>query len=194
MNAKKTIYITGGTGFLGKRLELALLESGYDVKIFTRSPKKPNHVSYDLPQSELMKMINGSYSVINLAGAPIIGKRWTNEYKKELYNSRIDTTKRFADIISLCEDPPKVFISASAIGYYNDHGEEWIDEGTKAGDSFISKLCDDWEQAAEVAEEKQMFLSQGLELYLKKALELFSRWSYLLNYLLVVQSDLVNSI
>lgn len=154
MDAQKKIFITGGTGFLGKRLENALLEQGYEVMIFTRNPKKPNHVSYNLSQSELIEKINDSYAVINLAGAPIIGKRWTEEYKKELYDSRINITKQFSEIISLCKTPPLIFISASAIGFYNDHGDDWINEKTEVGNSFISKLCEDWEQATLSAKAK----------------------------------------
>jgi uncharacterized protein (TIGR01777 family) len=106
-----------------------------------------NRDSIKLSDNEFLeKKIEGADAVINLAGAPIL-KRWTEPYRKEIYNSRIETTHKIANAIVQAKVKPKVFISNSAIGIYdtlNVHKEE----STGFSDNFLGKLCRDWEAEA----------------------------------------------
>lgn len=153
------IIISGGTGFIGSRLSVKLAKSGYKIYILSRDPKKESSkhqnlkfVKWDLNQkSEFYKeYFEKSKAVINLAGASI-GKRWTKEYKKELYDSRINTTKKIVDIISICKNPPECMLSASGANAYKDAGDEIITESSPTGDDFLANLCKDWESEANKA-------------------------------------------
>lgn len=141
------IYITGGTGFIGGALQKQLLAKKHQLTIQTRTPKAPNHV-------KSVKEVNSSIdAVINLAGAGIADKRWTAKRKQELLDSRIKFTEQL--IQDLAEHPPKLFINASANGYYGVHGDEWLDEGSEAGEDFGAQLCQRWERAARTITNEQ---------------------------------------
>lgn len=135
--SNKTIAITGGTGFVGSHLVRLFKELGSKVIILTR---------VDLHHKDtLLKKICEADIIINLAGANII-HRWSDEYKKTLRDSRIDTTKALVNAINSCEKP-KLLISTSAVGIYaND--KEYCEENIKTSDDFLSKLCQEWEEEA----------------------------------------------
>ncbi len=149
------IIITGGTGFLGSSLIDDLVNLGYKCIVFTRSPEQnKNTESIEfiewIPESSyLAKYISGSKAVINLAGAPIAGKRWTTEYKRIIIDSRVDTTKALVEAINQCTEKPEKFLSSSASGYFGDRGEEKLIEECSPGDDFLSEVCIKWEQATE---------------------------------------------
>lgn len=135
------IAIAGSTGFIGKKLTEKFHTLNYDVIPLKREDFKPDN------NQELIKKIDGCDIVINLAGATI-AKRWTKKYKKILYNSRIETTRILAEAINNLKNKPKKFISVSAIGIYdniNDHTEN----SKNFGDTFLSKICIDWEAEAQ---------------------------------------------
>jgi uncharacterized protein (TIGR01777 family) len=90
--------------------------------------------------------------VVNLAGEPIAGKRWSKEQKEKLRSSRIDATRAIVRAIAKANAKPKVLLNASAVGYYGAHGEETVTESTPAGSDFLSRLCADWEAEALKAE------------------------------------------
>lgn len=147
------ILITGGTGFIGTELRDILLRKGHHLVVITRTPsqyaeeqaKNQQFISWD---DSLIEAMDEADAVINLAGSPIFGQRWTDEIKDRIYSSRIDNTKKLVDAIGLCSNPPEVMISASAVGYYGDRGDEVLDESEPAGNGFLSKVCHDWETAA----------------------------------------------
>ncbi|GAB5466552.1 MAG: TIGR01777 family oxidoreductase [Candidatus Kapaibacteriales bacterium] len=150
---KKKIYITGGTGFLGKRLTSALKEKGYEVNIFTRRPNEAkgeadNYIGYPETLVGLAAEVEGAHGIINLAGAGVVDRRWTDERKKLLYESRIDITSRLSEAIGKCENPSNVFLSSSGSGYYGARASEKLTEKSSAGSDFLAKLCVDWEEAA----------------------------------------------
>lgn len=151
----KTIVITGGTGFLGSSLVEDLIESGYNCLVFTRNPSEYNEgekLKYQewIPDIDyLVQYINGCYAVINLAGAPIVGSRWTDSYKEKIIKSRTDTTKALVDAVNKCSNPPEKFLSSSASGYFGDRGDYKLVEDDKAGTEFISQVCIEWEKATE---------------------------------------------
>lgn len=92
--------------------------------------------------------IDGAYAVINLSGESVADKRWTSAQKKELRNSRIQTTKALVDAIGQAKTKPKVFINASAIGYYGPRDDSPLDEKTPLGTGFLADLCQEWEGEA----------------------------------------------
>jgi uncharacterized protein (TIGR01777 family) len=147
------IILTGGTGFLGSSLISDLVERGYNCVVFTRSPEKyksteaVKHIEWIPESSYLTKYISGSKAVINLAGAPIAGKRWTDEYKKLIIDSRVDTTNALVDAINRCKTKPEMLLSSSASGYFGDRDDEILTEDSNPGDDFLAEVCKKWEEA-----------------------------------------------
>ncbi len=151
----KKIVITGGTGFLGTSLIEDLVNLDYKCIVFTRSPEKytsTDKVEYIewIPQTDyLIQSINGCFAIINLAGAPIAGKRWSDDYKKEIINSRVETTKILVEAVNQCSEKPEKFLSSSASGYFGNRGDEILTESSAPGDNFLAEVCIKWEQATE---------------------------------------------
>jgi len=133
---KKTIAISGSTGFVGSHLSKALKDEGNDIIPVTRK-------DFKLPANELAQKLKGVDALIHLAGAPII-KRWTEEHKKEIYHSRIDTTDKLVAAMKEMNSKPQVFISTSAIGIYED-GQEHTEQSEDLNDGFMGRVCIDWE-------------------------------------------------
>lgn len=157
---KKKILMTGGTGLIGKKLASELCIQGAYVKILTRNVKKAidlfsrNYAlefldlkKYDNPLT-LKTVIEDTDVVINLAGQNVGDKRWNNDYKDEIYSSRINSTKLIVDSIKLSSNKPEVLISASGVGVYGDKGDERVIEGSEPGTDFLAKVCVDWENEA----------------------------------------------
>ena len=150
----KRIIITGGTGFLGESLVNDLLSEGYECVVYTRNPGKYNNrtsLQYKewIEDVDYLKTdINNSYAVINLAGAPIIGSRWTEKYKKEIIDSRVNTTNALVNAINSCSNPPVKFLSSSASGYFGNRADEILTEDSKPGSNFLAQVCMKWEEAA----------------------------------------------
>ena len=145
--------ITGGTGFIGKKLVSFLIQNNHEITILTRNNKKINNSSINAIE-DLASINKDQYFdvIINLAGASI-SKRWTEAYKKELINSRITITQNLISLISRLEKKPKLLISASAIGYYGIHEEgSVLDEKSKPIRGFTHLLCKRWECEAIKAE------------------------------------------
>ncbi len=157
----KTIGITGGSGFVGTHLTDLLIEKGHNVIIFTRStinqPKKPN-IRYSLWEPHNgkcdLRLLKEIDAVVNLAGAGITDKRWTANRKKEIVDSRVESTnflvQRLRDHAPQC----KTFISASATGFYgpDEPGKIPFKEDAAACSDFLGQVCDAWEKAAHEAE------------------------------------------
>jgi len=148
------ILITGGTGFIGTYLRPMLLREGHYLTIVSRNPEKykeesaknQRFVSWD---GDLVQAMEKADIVINLAGSSIFGTRWTDEVKQKIYSSRIDCTTQLVEAIEKASDRPSVMISASGADYYGGRGNEVLDESAEAGDTFLAKVCKDWEMAAE---------------------------------------------
>ncbi|MBU0923492.1 TIGR01777 family oxidoreductase [bacterium] len=136
----KTIAITGASGFVGTSL----------IKYFSALEYKVITIARDVlnNQEKLNEILNSSDIVINLAGANIIN-RWSESYKKLLYSSRIDTTSKIVNTIKNIQNKPKLLISTSAVGIY-DNKETYNENGNYSND-FLSKLCQDWENEASKA-------------------------------------------
>ncbi len=146
------ILITGGTGTIGSFITKQLLQEGNEVIWLTRS-KKPNtqihQIIWDFKSPLPSDAIPQVDIIIHLAGSSIAGKRWNEQVKKEIYDSRIQTTNWLYEYCKNARQFPEKFISASAIGYYGvDTGDQWLTEKSNFGTDFLSVLTQDWEKAA----------------------------------------------
>jgi len=149
----KKIAIFGGSGFIGKNLIAKLKQKDCFVINFTRNATKyvaniDENIQYSINSNNWKTNLEGTVAVINLAGATIASKRWTNSYKKIIYNSRIETTELIVNTINKLNNKPEIFINASAVGYYGNCENEIITEQSHAGNDFLSKVCIDWENSA----------------------------------------------
>jgi len=133
------IAMSGSTGFVGGHLTKAFRERGWTVIPLGRDDFKGDDAA-------LSRKIEGVEVVINLAGASVAA-RWTKEYKKIMYGSRIETTKKIVDAMAGAGEKPRLFISTSAVGLYGAGGV-YTEENARYGDDFLGKLASDWEQAA----------------------------------------------
>jgi uncharacterized protein len=134
------ISMSGASGFIGSMLNKRFIENGWMVNVINRESLAMNDKEF------LERKIEGSDVVINLAGAPIL-KRWNDSYKKEIYHSRIDTTRKIVTAIKHSDRKPRVFISGSAIGIYNSI-ETHTEESQHFADDFMGNVCQDWEHEA----------------------------------------------
>lgn len=153
----KEIILTGGSGLIGTQLTKTLINNNYRVIIVTRdvehakksNPYASKYFLWDYQNSEkLREKIEGKYAVIHLAGANLFTKRWTSNYKKIIYNSRIESTKNLVNIINRTTKKPEVFICASGVNYYGDSGDEILTEDSDGAQDFLAKLTADWENEA----------------------------------------------
>lgn len=156
------IIICGGGGFIGQRLTSLLLYKGYDVVILDRnqsritSPKLQSYV-IDLLDTSLFesRWFADTEAVINLSGRDILAL-WTKEYKKAIWESRVTVNQKLIDFISTLEQKPRTFISASAVGFYGDKGENDVDETAVSGKGYLADVCIAWEKEARRAEKMGM--------------------------------------
>jgi uncharacterized protein (TIGR01777 family) len=151
------ILITGGTGFIGQTLCPTLLAAGHTLTVLSRSPDKVLTL-FDkrvTPLNTLQALEDSDHfdAIINLAGAPIVGGRWTNKRKQILIHSRIDITQELVKFIARSKTKPNVFLSGSAIGFYGDQGDNIVDEFSLSHDDFGHQLCAKWENEAEKAKQ-----------------------------------------
>jgi uncharacterized protein len=147
------ILITGSTGLIGSALTSYLIKSQHRVlRMVRRTPVNADEISWDPVSGTLDKSaIEGLDAVVHLAGANLADGRWTAKRKQSLRDSRIVGTRFLAQSLAHLFDPPKVFISISAIGYYGDRGEEELEEESDKGKGFLSDLCYEWEMATAAA-------------------------------------------
>lgn len=143
-----TVLISGTTGLVGKKLKSVLESKNYTVKSLSRK-KEENSFYWNLNENYIdPKAFENVDAIIHLAGAPISSK-WTKEYKKELYDSRIKTADLLFDFAKKYSPHLKTFITASGTNYYGTFtSDKILTEKDKNGDDFLGNLCKDWEYAA----------------------------------------------
>lgn len=169
----KYIGITGGTGLIGKHLSKLLADDGYEIIIFTRKPDKKrkyiknttyaywNPVKNQIDTDKLAKV----EAMVHLAGAGIADKRWTEQRKTDIVDSRVLGTQFIVEQLRQHAPDCKVLVSSSAIGYYGeDNGGEPFTENAIPADDFLGRTCVKWEDASEPAEEftRRVVLRMGI--------------------------------
>lgn len=147
------ILITGATGFIGRYLVKSLNSRGEDLFVVTRNTDSAKKVFPDLKHfiewDNLDSVKNVKIdAIINLAGMNLDEKRWNEKVKKQIYDSRIISTRRVVELIKTMPAKPEVLINASGVDYYGDTGDNDIDENAPPANSFFSKVVQDWEKEA----------------------------------------------
>jgi hypothetical protein len=148
------VVVSGSSGFLGTALCASLRHDGHDVvRLVRRRPAEPDEAQWD-PVRGLVNIadLDHADAVVNLSGANVGAQRWTRYYKRLLHDSRVQTTAVLAAALARLPVQPRVFVSASGIGFYgSDRGIDILDETAAAGGGFLAHLCREWEQAASPA-------------------------------------------
>lgn len=145
---KKTILIAGGTGLVGSRLQEIAEKSDFECYILTRTPKKKNHIHWDISKNYIDKNALPEVDyLVNLTGEGIADKKWTAERKAELLDSRTEPIKLLSNFLSELKSPIKAFVSASGVGYYGNGGEKWQKETDESGTDFLAHTAKLWEEA-----------------------------------------------
>ncbi|RJQ19422.1 MAG: TIGR01777 family protein [Nitrospiraceae bacterium] len=148
------ILITGGTGFIGTALCRELRNTGHTVIVTSRRRSDSKEkLTWDPPDLIPPDVISNFDAVINLAGEPIASGRWTKEKKRKILSSRVTATRALVDSMRNAGAKPGVLISASAIGYYGAHGDEYVTEDTPPSSDFLADVCVKWEAEALKAQE-----------------------------------------
>jgi len=147
------VFVTGATGFIGKEVLYLLRERGHSIIALTRNAEK---ASISLPvvceivegnsqkSEEWIQKLEGVDAVLHLAGENVAG-RWNAHRKREIVRSRIESTRNLTNAFENLEQKPSVFVSASAIGYYGDRGNDELNENSTLGTGFLAEVCQSWE-------------------------------------------------
>lgn len=159
------LFITGGTGLIGRALVSALIQQGDQVTVLTRSPQRvhallPKTTQFCTALSDIPSFDDVDV-VINLAGEPIFDYRWTDSQKQRLRESRLSITQQLVAKINQSTSRP-AFLSGSATGIYGDYGEKAIDENASFAQSFTAQLCQDWENIALQANTRVCLIRTGM--------------------------------
>ncbi|MGN6225084.1 TIGR01777 family oxidoreductase [Pseudoxanthomonas sp.] len=147
------ILLTGGTGFIGRALCARLLAGGHRLTVWSRRPAAARQLLPGVSVIEDLAEAGEIEAVVNLAGEPLVGRRWDARRKQAIRDSRLGTTAKLLRWMAPQLRRPHVLVSGSAIGYYGAHGDSLLDESSAAGDDFAATLCRDWEHAAMQAED-----------------------------------------
>jgi uncharacterized protein (TIGR01777 family) len=147
------VFITGATGLIGRPLCSALLAAGHRVTALSRSgapagfPAGARSVRGDpATAGRWQEELAACDACVNLAGEPVAAGRWTGERKRRIRESRVESTRRVAEVVAA--RGPSVLVSGSAVGYYGPRGDEPLDEAASPGSDFLAGVCREWEAAA----------------------------------------------
>ncbi|HOC70571.1 MAG: Epimerase family protein [Candidatus Hydrogenedentes bacterium ADurb.Bin101] len=165
------VLITGATGLIGRAINGYLKTKGVETVTLVRKPPVPSdssHLYWD-PDKRVLNPhgLEQFDAVVHLAGENIAAGRWTVERKRRIFDSRIKGTSLLSTALAACATPPKVAISASAVGYYGDCGNAVLEESAGPGRGFLAETCRAWEAAAQPlvdAGVRTIFLRTGMVL------------------------------
>jgi hypothetical protein len=149
------ILISGASGLLGTHLIPTLKAKGHEIyKLVRKTPKSADEIQWDalkgFAETEAAKLENFD-AVVHLAGDNIASENWSAEKKRKIRESRVTGTRVLVDALRETQSPPKIFVSASATGFYGDRGDESLTEDSPKGEGFLPDVCDEWEQEARKA-------------------------------------------
>lgn len=146
------ILIAGASGLIGSALIPSLKADGAEVTRLVRSTPKPGEVEWH-PNQDAMDpaRLEGFDAVINLAGENVAAGRWTEDQKRKIHDSRVNGTHLLSEAMAKLAIRPRVFLCASATGFYGDRDDEVLDEHSDSGGGFLAGVCREWEQATEPA-------------------------------------------
>jgi uncharacterized protein (TIGR01777 family) len=179
------VGITGSSGLIGTALRRHLTEVGHSPVPIVRRVARSGEIEWDPAAGRLSPdAISDLDVIVNLAGAGIGSHRWSESYRQQILSSRVDGTRLLATTLAaLGDDGPRALVSASAIGFYGDRGDEVLDERSPSGDGFLASVCRDWEAAASEASHvtRVVHLRTGIVLSrdggaLAKMLPMFRFW------------------
>lgn len=157
------IAIAGASGLIGIALVARLKSDGHEIIRLVRPPlpSTEDRIAWD-PEMGVLNPdeLNGVDAVINLAGENIASLRWTEKKKQKIRDSRIKGTQLLAKTLAEMENPPKIWINASAIGFYGNRGSETLHEKSLPGEGFLSEVCQEWEKATQPAIDKGVRVAQ----------------------------------
>ncbi|MBM3689060.1 MAG: TIGR01777 family protein [Actinobacteria bacterium] len=147
------VAVTGASGLIGSALVPALRARGHEVvRLVRRAPSAPDEVRWDPAAGTVaLAALQGIDGVVHLAGAGVGDKRWTEAYKKEIRDSRVQGTTTIARAMASLDPKPRVLVCGSAIGYYGDTGDRAVTEETPQGAGFLADVVADWEASAQPA-------------------------------------------
>lgn len=145
------ILVSGSSGFIGSALIPYLQDKGFDVSRLIRKKIQSQIDIFWDPENGILEResVEGFDVIINLCGENIVG-RWTQKKKNRIKTSRVNTASLISKTISELTDPPKLFISASAVGFYGNRGDEVLNEKSAIGKGFLAGVSNEWETAAKV--------------------------------------------
>lgn len=163
------ILVSGATGLIGQELTRALIDAGFKVLVLTRNPnlvkrELTSGINYIEWQGEfttwLVREVEKSHAIINLAGEGIAKSRWTRRRRMQLIRSRLGTTRALAKACHYAKKKPEVFVQGSATGFYPLSDIEIFNEDSPRGNSFLARLTNDWEAVAkhELPDEMRLIL------------------------------------
>jgi uncharacterized protein (TIGR01777 family) len=154
------VFVTGATGFIGRALTSRLQHDGHSVVALVRSQARARSslgdrvemISASAGIGPMVSVLERCDGVVNLAGEPLMGGRWTAARRQVLEDSRVAVTDQLARAMAAAKPRPRVLVSGSAVGIYGDRGGEQLSEASSLGDDFLARLCREWESAAQPAE------------------------------------------
>lgn len=149
------IILAGGSGFVGRHLAKIFSGDGHEVIVLSRSDRTIEHAKVIAWTGESLgdwaNLLDGADAVVNLSGESV-SLKWTSENKRKILDSRVKSTETLGKAIHNCRVRPKVWINASATGYYGDQGDAIMDETSPAGEGFLAETCVAWERAQDMAD------------------------------------------
>jgi uncharacterized protein len=152
---REKVLLSGSSGMLGSAIGGALGRKGVPLlKLVRNQPRNSGEVRWNPAAGQIdAGGLTGVTAAIHLSGANVAARRWTDSYKREMAESRVKTTRLLAETLAGLSKPPRVLITASAVGIYGDRGDEVLDENSPPGQGYFPEICAAWEAAARPAEE-----------------------------------------